>query len=52
MTEQVRHELITLAREQAPVDEVGQFVEQNHAHPPLPDTDPPKVHIFAAPFLT
>jgi hypothetical protein len=40
VTEQVRHELIKLAREQAPVDEVVQFVEQNYAHPPLPEIDP------------
>jgi hypothetical protein len=40
VTEQVRHELITLAREQAPVDEVVRFVEQNYAHPPLPEIDP------------
>jgi hypothetical protein len=39
VTEQVRHELIKLAREQAPVDEVVQFLEQNYAHPPLPQID-------------
>lgn len=40
VAEQVRHELITLAREHAPVDEVVQFVEQSYAHPPRPEIDP------------
>jgi hypothetical protein len=40
VAEQVRHELVTLAREPAPVDEVVAFVEQNHERRPVPDVDP------------
>lgn len=43
VTEHVRHELITMAREPAPIDEVVEFVEQNHAHPPRPKVDPDAV---------
>jgi hypothetical protein len=40
VTEHVRHELITLAREEDPIDQVVQFVEQNYTHPPQPNIDP------------
>ena len=43
VTDHVRHELITLAREPDPVDQVVQFIEQNRANPPQPEIDPDAV---------
>jgi hypothetical protein len=43
VAEHVRHELITLAREWDPVDQVVQFLEENHAHPPQAEIDPDAV---------
>lgn len=40
VTEQVRHELITMARETAPIDQVVEFVEQNHPNRPGAEVDP------------
>lgn len=39
VTEQVRHELISLARERAPIDEVVEFLAANRPQAPVVDTD-------------
>ncbi|MCO1660758.1 hypothetical protein [Pseudonocardia humida] len=39
VAEHVRHELITLARTEDPIDQVVEFVEQSYVHPPQPRID-------------
>jgi hypothetical protein len=39
----VRHELITLAREPDPVDQVVRLLEEDRAEPPVPEIDPDAV---------